>query len=90
MDFEWEPAKAKANLRKHGVSFPFATRVFLDEHRLERHDTRDYGEDRWITIGVVDEFEFTVTYTTRDERIRIISARKADSHERESYWHGQI
>ncbi len=89
MDFEWDPAKAKADIRKHCVSFPFATRVFLDERRLERQDTRgDYGEDRWFTIGLIDEFEIVVAYTVREDRIRIISARKADSHEREAYWNG--
>ncbi len=45
-----------------------------------------YTEDRWITIGRVDEFEIVVVYTLRMEAIRIISARKADRHEREAYW----
>jgi uncharacterized DUF497 family protein len=78
VEFDWDFRKSKANLRKHGVPFRFATAIFLDENRLERLDTsEDYGEDRWITVGLVEEFELTVVYTVRGERIRIISARKA-------------
>lgn len=88
MEFEWDSAKAAANERKHGVSFPYATRVFLDSNRLERFDGRnEYGEDRWITIGLVDEFELVVAYAVREQEvIRMISARKATRDEREEYW----
>ena len=87
MEFEWDSRKAESNERKHGVPFAFAARVFLDERRLERADrSEDYDEDRWITLGLVDEFEIVVAYTMRDEVIRIISARKADRYEREEYW----
>lgn len=75
------------NERKHGIPFPFATRVFLDENRLERYDSRTRsGEDRWITIGLVDGIEIAVAYTVRRNRIRMISARKAERHERQDYW----
>jgi uncharacterized protein len=87
VEFEWDAKKAAANLRKHGVTFPFATRVFLDENRLERLDDTGNGEeDRWITIGLVDELELVVVYTLRVESIRLISARKADKYERKAYW----
>lgn len=87
MEFEWDSRKAETNERKHGVPFAFAVRVFQDEHRLERHDnSEEYGEDRWITIGLAEEFEIVVAYTMRDQVIRIISARKADRNEREEYW----
>lgn len=87
MEFEWDSRKATANLRKHGISFPFATLVFLDENRIEREDDREgYGEQRWITVGLAGAFEVTVLYTARENRIRIISARKADSYERQAYW----
>jgi len=47
VEFEWDLAKADSNLRKHQISFPYATRVFLDPYRLERLDTREeYGEER--------------------------------------------
>ena len=52
--FEWDRRKNSANQRKHGVSFELAARMFLDTNRIEQHDDRaDYGEDRWITIGMV-------------------------------------
>jgi uncharacterized DUF497 family protein len=87
MNFEWDADKAENNERKHGIPFPFAARVFLDENRIERLDSRhSYGEDRWITIGLVDDFEIVVVYTLRSQVIRIISARKAERHERQDYW----
>jgi uncharacterized DUF497 family protein len=87
VEFEWDPDKAASNERKHAIPFPIATRVFLDGNRLERRDARkDYGEERWITIGLVDEFEIVVVYTLRIASIRIISARRADRDEREAYW----
>jgi uncharacterized DUF497 family protein len=80
--FEWDPIKAALNHRKHGVSFPYATRVFLDPHRLERLDTREeYGEDRWVVLGRVDDLVLVVVYTLRDTNIRLISARKADRND---------
>lgn len=87
MEFEWDSRKAASNLRKHGIPFPFAARVFLDDNRMERLD-RDgnYEEDRWITLGVVDDLEIVVVYTTRAKVFRIISARRANRHEREEYW----
>ncbi|HUY81399.1 MAG TPA: BrnT family toxin [Acidobacteriaceae bacterium] len=86
-EFEWDAKKAASNLRKHGVSFPFASRALLDEHRIEQLDDREnYGETRFITIGLVADFEIVVIYTLREENIRIISARKADLHEIEAYW----
>jgi len=87
MEFEWDEEKATLNERKHGVPFPFATRIFLDENRLEWIDTRrQYGEPRWITVGLIEGIEITVAYTLRGETIRLISARKAERHEREDYW----
>jgi uncharacterized DUF497 family protein len=87
MEFEWDEEKATLNERKHGVPFRFATRVFLDENRLEWIDTRrQYGEPRWITIGLIESVEIAVAYTVRGDTIRLISARKAERHEREDYW----
>jgi len=87
MEFEWDEKKAVLNERKHDVPFPFATRVFLDENRLEWADTRQqYGEPRWISIGLIDDIEIVVAYTVRGDTIRLISARKAERHEREDYW----
>lgn len=87
MEFEWDINKEKLNLRKHGIPFPFATRFFLGANRMERLNNRDNcKETRWLTIGLVDAIEIVVCYTIRGEKIRIISARKAEHHERKKYW----
>ena len=89
MDFEWDADKAALNLRKHRVNFEDAARVFLDPNRIETFDGRDaYGEDRWKTVGLVEPALLAVVYTVRGEDgdvIRLISARKADAHERAQY-----
>jgi uncharacterized DUF497 family protein len=92
VDFEWDPDKARSNLDKHGVGFAEARRVFLDPQRIETYDgTGAHGEDRWKTVGLVEAVFLVVVYTVRGKNadiIRLISARKADSHERTQY--GQI
>ena len=87
MEFEWNADKAALNLRKHGVAFEEAARVFLDGERLEIYDGReDYGEDRWATIGLAYSAVLYVVYTVRhEETIRLISARKANADERKQY-----
>ena len=69
--------------------FEDAALVFLDSNRIENLDGHEaYGEDRWKTLGLVEPALLAVVYTLRGsngEIIRIISARKADSHERKSY-----
>lgn len=87
MELEWDADKAALNLQKHGVAFEDAARVFLDSGRLETYDGReDYGEDRWATIGQVYAAVLYVVYTVRHEdTIRIISARRALSHEQKQY-----
>lgn len=85
MQFEWDADKAAMNLKKHGVRFETAALVFNDENRIEFFDTAhsDY-EDRYNTIGKVDEILFVV-YTERKALTRIISARIATPAERRMY-----
>lgn len=89
VEFEWDPDKARANLRKHQVSFEEAARVFLDPNRIEAFDGREaYGEDRWKTVALVGPVLLAVVYTVRGECgevIRLISARKADCDEQAQY-----
>jgi uncharacterized DUF497 family protein len=87
LQFEWDEAKAAANLAKHGVSFLIAAAIF-DNEILERIDDReDYGETRFVGLGRVDLEVFRVVYTWRAESVvRIISAPKAGKHEREIYY----
>jgi uncharacterized DUF497 family protein len=73
--------------RKHGVSFEMATLVFNDPFAIERLDDReDYGENRFILIGLAEGAVLTVVHTQRNDRIRIISARQATRHEQDNYF----
>jgi uncharacterized protein len=77
MDFEWNGAKELANRRKHGVDFRAAARIFLRPLRNRVRRSRRCGERRFIinAIGLVDGRLLSITYTTRGDVVRIISAR---------------
>ena len=87
--FEWDDDKNAANITKHGIQFLTAALVFDDDNRLEIFDDEhsDY-EDRYITIGMIEEEAIIamVVYTPRNNSIRLISARKANKKERELYY----
>ena len=84
----WDENKDAINRRKHGISFFEASRVFLDDNRIDFPDEKhsDY-EERSITIGRVGKILFVV-YTERDDKTRIITARKATKYERSLYYGG--
>ena len=87
MDFEWDPDKAAANLRKHGVSFEEATTVFQDNLSLTGADP-DHSADeaRFVTFGLSGRGRLlVVAHTARGKRIRLISARAATRPERKLY-----
>ena len=86
MSYEWDPAKNRATLARHGVDFADAVAVFEDALALTRPDPEARGEHRSVTLGV-DAFGrfLVVVYTERDARIRIVSARLATKQERKSY-----
>jgi len=89
MTFEWDENKNKQNQVKHGIDFNDAKEVFDDMNRTNSQDNRhDYGEKRWITIGLVANVLITVVYTIR-EAIRIISARRSNKNERQEYTKNQ-
>jgi len=84
--YQWNDDKNHINKHKHGISFDEAAFVFQDEYRLEYPDDfHSDTEERYITIGKVDEVLFVV-YTERNEDIRLISARIADRKERKMYY----
>jgi uncharacterized protein len=87
MRFTWSAGKNQRNVARHGIAFEDAVRIF-EGSTLERADDRyDYGETRVYAIGVVNGIEVTAIYTDRpDNERRIISAWKAEKHEREAYW----
>jgi len=85
--FAWRQEKAAANWRKHGVTFVQAARAVRDPFAIEAIDEReDYGEERVNLIGMCDGALLHVTYTERDERTWIISARRAERHEQDIYY----
>ncbi len=90
MEFEWDAKKAVANERKHGVSFHEAATVFGDPLAITFSDPdQSQGEFRFITFGS-SWFNrlLVVSHADRDERIRIISARRATRRERRIYEEG--
>lgn len=90
MTYEWDPVKAAANVRKHRVPFEEAASVFLDEAALTFWDPdHSAEEDREITIGrSAQQRILFVAHAPREDRIRIISARRATSKERRQYEEG--
>ena len=86
MNFEWDDRKNEINLAKHGFDFNDASRVFGLPMGIKLDERQAYGEDRWIGIGLLDGRVVVVIYTEpSEEKIRIISLRKALSHERKEY-----
>lgn len=87
--FTWDEEKAKANVRKHHVSFGEATSVFADENARLKHDPEHSDEeDRFIILGFSSSLRILVVchvYRQGDRVIRIISARKATRNERKQY-----
>jgi uncharacterized DUF497 family protein len=90
MEFEWDNDKADRNRSKHGVLFQDAATVFGDPLSVTYYDP-DHSdeEDRFITIGHANSGQLLiVSHTDREDRIRIISARRATRKEKKAYEHG--
>jgi uncharacterized DUF497 family protein len=86
MKFEWDENKSLDCFRIRGFHFHLAAQVFGDPQRKVQLDSRFiYGEDRYLALGRVDDRVLTVVYTTRNDAIRIISARKANAREVKKY-----
>lgn len=90
MDFEWDVEKAAANLAKHGISFEAAKTVFDDPLYVDFYDPdHSVDEHRYIIIGESQQRRLLiVSYTERDDVIRLISAREVTGSEREAYEEG--
>jgi hypothetical protein len=86
MEYEWEPAKAKANLRKHKIAFTDAALALEDPRALTMADPDASGEQRFVSLGADPNGRVLVTvFTPRGRRTRIISSRKATKNERRAY-----
>lgn len=88
--FRWDPAKARLNLRKHGVSFEEAASVFKDPLSITVPDPdHSYDEERFVLLGLSRHNRLlVVVHTDIEDAIRIISAREADRQERRQYEQG--
>ena len=89
MEFEWDINKNNENVRRHHISFDDATTIWNGPVLLIPSFQIHHGEARFVAIGVLKGREISVVYTIREERIRIISARRARAYERKAYRESQ-
>ena len=86
MRFEWDAAKAAVNLEKHGITFEEASTVFADELSLTFADPDSSDEPRYLIFGLSSASRYlVVVHTERDDKMRIISARRLTPRERRDY-----
>jgi len=86
MDIEWDPAKARSNLSKHGVSFSDVEPAFYDDLALSMPDEFSVAEERFLLVGRDSLGRvLAISYTYRGDSIRMISARPATKSERKNY-----
>lgn len=83
LHYEWDPAKAKSNLEKHGIDFASVARFEWDTAVTRRSDR--HGEVRTVAYGYIGHRLYSLAFTTRRDRIRIISFRKSDEREMRYY-----
>ena len=83
--FSWDETKRSANLRKHGIDFRDAPKIFRGFTLTAEDDRESYGERRFLTLGLLEDQVVSVANTERGEDIRIISIRKATKHEARFY-----
>jgi uncharacterized DUF497 family protein len=86
MLFDWDKEKNKSNIIKHGIDFRDALKMFAGPMLIKEDTREDYGERRWISIGELNEIVVVMVFTIRGKIVRIISVRKANQKERESYY----
>lgn len=86
MQFEWDEQKRQINIVRHGIDFADLPGLFDGETVLLLDDRFDYGETRFISLGILNGIVIVVAHTETDQTIRLISARKATKYEEESYY----
>jgi hypothetical protein len=86
MKFEWDTTKNDTNIKRHGIDFKDA-KIIFEGYTLTIEDDRfDYGEHRFISFGLMYDHIIAVVHTETEEKIRIISARKATKNEQKEYF----
>ena len=86
MSYEWDEQKRQINVKKHGIDFSDVPEIFDGDVVIIPEERFDYGENRFIAIGVLNSQVLVVAYTERGDNIRIISARKAMKNEQIYYF----
>jgi uncharacterized DUF497 family protein len=86
MRFEWDEAKREANIRKHRIDFVTVERVLAGETVSYLDERFEYGETRFVTLGLLDGNVVVVVHTMSEDVIRVISVRKAIKDEEETYF----
>ena len=81
MRFIWHEPKRQANLKKHGVDFIDSERVFAGPTFTFEDDRGDYGEQRWVTLGLLGVKVIVIVHTETEDEIRVISMREATNDE---------
>jgi len=89
MSFEWDHEKSKTNMEKHGVSFEDAPSVFSGFHMVREDTRKNYGEKRFLALGVLGEQKrvVVIAHTHRKGKVRIISMRRANQREQMIFHH---
>lgn len=83
--YEWDENKRLINIEKHSIDFVGAVHVFEDTNRIETENAH-HSEIRYTALGLIEDIVIFLVYTYRDDRKRIISARRANKNEREIYY----
>lgn len=86
MDFDWDENKRVINLRKHGVDFVDVPLIFDGDTVTVEDNRYNYGEQRFVTFGLLQGMVIAVVHTENDRLIRVISARKATKYEQQIYF----
>ena len=86
MEYQWDQAKRLTNLRKHGIDFADVPAVFDGDILTVEDERLDYGEQRFVTFGLLKGRVIAVVHTEREDHTRIISARKATKYEQRTYF----
>ena len=81
MRFTWHEPKRQTNLKKHGVDFIDSERVFAGPTFTFEDDREDYGEQRWVTLGLLGMKVIVIVHTETEDEIRVISMREATNDE---------
>lgn len=86
MQLEWDERKRRINLRKHGIDFIGCEAIFAGVTKTMLDDRDDYGEERFVTFGLLDGRVVAVVHTESADTIRVISIRKAKRREQKLYF----